>query len=1069
MDENTLLKHTSHVTGFNSVRGTRTSLKLLPVNERQASGEQRHSNIVYREIFNNVAVPIWICDPDTLQILDVNGDVSETFGYSVEEALALKIGNISSDVSPHTREALNELLLKAAAGEPQFSEWLCRRKDGSLLWIGLNIRSAMISIGRCVIILMRNITRRKRIEENLRTSEERYRRLFDMELDAILLLETSTQRILDSNVAASLLYGYTKEELLGMTTPDISAEPEKTREATIDGTTRVPLRYHKKKDGTVFPVEIVATHIKLGDGTGDLCIAAVRDITERKHAEDALVKSRLYLARIIEFLPDATFAVDTRGNIVVWNRAMEKMTGIMAGDIVERGNYRHVLRRYTDDCPVLLGFFIEKSPEELEILNEHYRDAVRDGDVIYAIMHRNIPGLGKRVLWAKASPLRNESGDVIGAIEALRDITKEKENAQTLRLQALVLDQISDHVTITDLEGRVTYVNRAEADSKGSNKRGQLSNLYRNGSCCPGVPGGIIEATLDHGHWRGEITAYTDTDCRYTMDCRSQVIHDETGNPVALCGIATDITQRKHAERAVRESETKFKEIFETMEDLYYQLDQNGTVILVSPSARRLTGWSEEELVGKQASMFYADPKEREVLLSVIMKRGYLHDREVSLVRRDGQVRTASLSARLITDENGRYTGMRGVLRDITERKAVEKALMDSEKKYRSLFENSVTGIFRITPEGKFVTVNLYLARLCGYRSSQEMLETGIEMTGQFYAERKRWEHFRSMMDSEKHIDDFEVMVLRQNGTMAWASMSARVVEGDDASARFYEGILKDITEKKKFQDELGKCSEAMAASDEGMAILDMNHTYTYVNTAYAKIYGYDGPHELTGQTWMNSYPVNEVRRFLQDIMPQVEKDGKWRGEAIGLRRNGTEFPQDISLGLIESGGFICVVRDVTVSRSMLAAIKEHERELEAKSSELEEMNTALTVLLKQREKDRNELEERFVSNVREKILPYIARVKRGQLSPEQKVFLESAEVSLNEITSPFLHTMKQCNFTPKEIEVASLIKEGKATKDIAELMCASPRAVESHRDNIRKKLGLSRKMNLRSYLINVA
>jgi len=791
------------VTELNNAR----NLGLLTGNEERVPGGHEHSDIIYHEIFNNVASPIWVCDPRTLRILDVNNDVKETLGYTVEEALALKISDISSGIPPYTGEALDELLLSAAAGEPQSSEWLFRHKDGRLIWTGLNIRSATISTGRCTIVLMRNITHRKNIEEELKKSEERYRRLFDVELDAILLLETNTQRILDSNLAASLLYGYTKEEFLEMTTPDISAEPEKTREATINRTTRIPLRYHRKKDGDVFPVEIVATHLELGDSTEDLCIAAIRDITERQRAEDVLMRSRLYLSRIIEFLPDATFVVNAMGNIVIWNRAMEELTGNPAGDVVERGSYRHLLRPYTDGRPILLGFFIEKDPASLDVLKEHYRDVINEGDAIFAVMCRNIPGSGKKVLWAKASPLRDDLGNVIGAIETLRDVTKQKENEQTLRLQALVLDQITDHVTITDLNGRVTYINRAEAESVGRNKRGQLSNLYRKGLYHAGAPGGIIDATLRHGSWRGKVTAYTDTDHRYTMDCRSQVIYDEFGNPVALCGIATDITERERAEKAVRESEARFKEIFETMEDLYYQLDQNGTIVLASPSARRLTGWSNDELRGQQASTFYVNPEEREELLSVIMKKGYVHDHEVSLVRRDGQVRIASLSARLITDENGRFTGMRGVLRDITGRKAAEKAL-------------------------------------------------------------------------------------------------------------------------------------------------------------------------------------------------------------------------------IESGGFICVVRDMTTARAMFAAIKEHERDLEIKSSELEEMNTALTVLLKQREKDRKELEERFVANVREKILPYVARVRKGQLSPEQRVFLESVEANLNEITSPFLHTMKQYNFTPKEIEVASLIKEGKATKE---------------------------------------
>lgn len=122
--------------------------------------------------------------------------------------------------------------------------------------------------------------------EELKESEDRYRQLFEMESDAIFLIEDDGGRILEVNRAAELLYGYSREELLAFRNTDVSAEPDETTRATLEGMTSIPTRWHRKKDGTVFPVEIRATHF---DWRGRrVHIAAIRDITEREATEEQL-------------------------------------------------------------------------------------------------------------------------------------------------------------------------------------------------------------------------------------------------------------------------------------------------------------------------------------------------------------------------------------------------------------------------------------------------------------------------------------------------------------------------------------------------------------------------------------------------------------------------------------------------------------------------------------------------------------------------------------------------------------------------------------------------------------
>ncbi len=147
------------------------------------------------------------------------------------------------------------------------------------------------------------------------------------------------------------------------------------------------------------------------------------------------------------------------------------------------------------------------------------------------------------------------------------------------------------------------------------------------------------------------------------------------------------------------------------------------------------------------------------------------------------------------------------------------------------------------------------------------------------------------------------------------------------------------------------------------------------------------------------------------------------------------------------------------------------EAALEAKTNELEEMNSALNVLLKQREKDKTELEEKVVVNFKELIVPYVKKLKSNRLDDKQKAYMSILESNLNNIVSPFAHKLcsKYTCLTPTEIKTAHLVKDGKTTKEIAELSNSSIRTIESHRLSIRAKMGLKNSQtNLRSYLLSM-
>ena len=162
---------------------------------------------------------------------------------------------------------------------------------------------------------------------------------------------------------------------------------------------------------------------------------------------------------------------------------------------------------------------------------------------------------------------------------------------------------------------------------------------------------------------------------------------------------------------------------------------------------------------------------------------------------------------------------------------------------------------------------------------------------------------------------------------------------------------------------------------------------------------------------------------------------------------------------------------DITERKMAEEVVKKREQELQLKSQSLEEANTALKVLLKHREEDKATLEEQVLANVKKLVLPYLEKLKGPRLDSSQRVHIEIIEAHLNDIVSPFLRNLSSAylSLTPREIEVATLVKEGKTTKEITRLLNISTTAVDFHRKNLRSKFGIkSKKTNLRSFLTSL-
>jgi DNA-binding NarL/FixJ family response regulator len=164
--------------------------------------------------------------------------------------------------------------------------------------------------------------------------------------------------------------------------------------------------------------------------------------------------------------------------------------------------------------------------------------------------------------------------------------------------------------------------------------------------------------------------------------------------------------------------------------------------------------------------------------------------------------------------------------------------------------------------------------------------------------------------------------------------------------------------------------------------------------------------------------------------------------------------------------------RELQESKDQLERkVVERTKHLETKTKHLEEVNTALKVLLNKRQEDKKELEENVLTNVKGLVLPYIEKINKTPLSEQQKTFLDIIETNIEEIISPFYKKLilRYCNLTPTELNITSLIKDGNTTKQIAKILNISSKTVDTHRKNIRRKISIeNKKINLRSHLLNL-
>jgi PAS domain S-box-containing protein len=419
---------------------------------KQAEKKIKQSEEKFRTLFEETPVGVGISRAG--KTLMANQAYLNMFGYaSVTE---LEGTPLLDQVAPQCRSQVEEITRRRGQGKeaPRAYEIVGLKKDGSQF--PFHIESARIELpdGPATIGYFNDITESKQAETELHFSEERFSKAFNACPSPMSISTFPDGRYIDINEAFLQVLGYRREEVIGIARSELNIwdKPEDLARATQSLYDQKSFRNLeasiRTKSGALRTGLISGDIIDISDGTCALFV--FDDITERKMAEEELRSAHQQLAQIIEFLPDATFVIDSDHRVIAWNRAIEEMTGVDKGSIIGKDEHAYAVPFYGEPRPIMIDLVLMED----SVTSLKYEYVEKTNTTIYGEAYVPCTYQGRGAwLWGTASPLVDDEGKITGAIESIRDITEYKRTEEELkkhheRLEELVAERTTDLLAV---------------------------------------------------------------------------------------------------------------------------------------------------------------------------------------------------------------------------------------------------------------------------------------------------------------------------------------------------------------------------------------------------------------------------------------------------------------------------------------------------------------------------------------------------------------------------------------------------------------------------------------------
>jgi len=566
----------------------------------------------------------------------------------------------------------------------------------------------------------------------------------------------------------------------------------------------------------------------------------VRKAILQRSAEASIRDHERREADILNFLPDATFAIDTKGVVIAWNRAMEKMTGVPPEQVLGKNNYEYALPFYHERRPILIDLVLNNDSTVVA----HYPYIKRVGKTLFseiAIPHFN-DGRGA-TLWFTASPLYDTGGNSVGAIESIREITEWKQTESALteseEKYRLVVENSRDIIFIYKND-RLVFTNSRASELTGYT-RDELLNMNLWDLVHPDDRARLQESArrrLSGEPVASFFSARILTRAGEVREGEFFVDFIIFLKKPAILGIFRDVTEMNRADRSIRESEQRYRNVVEDQTEFICRFRPDGTHVFVNEAYCRYFGLERDEILGHRFKP-EIPPQDQEIVKRFFVSLTPDHPVDTidhRIIMPDGRICWQRWSDRAIFDASGTLTEFQSVGRDVTDTKEAEKELQsahmqlmaieeelrahyeeleqseerlrESEKTFRRILENMQDAYLRTDRDGNIVMVNPSAVRLYGYSSADEMI--GINAQSLYHSPESR-QKMVGKLKERGTIGDFEGEARRKDGSLFWASLNIQFITDDRGTIQGTEATVRDSTQRRRMEHSVQEANRKLS------------------------------------------------------------------------------------------------------------------------------------------------------------------------------------------------------------------------------------------------------------------
>jgi PAS domain S-box-containing protein len=510
---------------------------------------------LYKTLVKNASSSIFIIAQDR-HIVECNEQAVKTYGYSAEEFKSMRIEDLyPPELVQSSIERFSRLI---TSGRLKF-ESTHRRKSGTLMPCEVVASQAAFAGERLILSVVNDITERK--EEELRNKENqlKYQILFQNRFNAICVIDLDSLEFLDANDTHLELYGYSLEELCsGMTIEDLTSDSDDSllsiRNTILNGATLIPLQYHRKKDGTIFPVEIMA---QTAEWRGrPVLFAIVQDITQRKMDSDTIRESEEKYRLLVNHTSDLIWNLDTAGNFTYVSPSWYTVTGTVPEEVIGT-HYTNLIH-----------------PDDLQRMTTLFADHIITGQLTplpeYRVRHAD-----KTWRWhtGTATPVRGKDGTVYSVVGVSRDITEQKTASEMIRdrerwFHAMFNANLAVKLLIDPANGKIIDANQAAAQFYGySVQRLKAMNINEINVLSSGEIHAEMQNALNEKRSYFNFIHHLADGRERNVEVYSSPI--EYNGSSILHSIIHDTTERTQAQEALKQSEALLRESIATRDKFY--------------------------------------------------------------------------------------------------------------------------------------------------------------------------------------------------------------------------------------------------------------------------------------------------------------------------------------------------------------------------------------------------------------------------------------------------------------------------------------------------------------------